>query len=134
VLDALPAGAKLAVAYPPRDIHAGEIPQIHVPTLAVARREAFVPTLFAYATQQPLELRPPYAALAAATSPAALWAGFVDGDGEAQARIGAALRDYDFVVFTDRDNFTVPPRPCLRAMPSTASFQLFALRRGQDCF
>src|SRR6476620_2666377 len=43
----------------------------HLPSLAISRREAFVPTLFAYPVQQPVALRPSYAALADAATPRA---------------------------------------------------------------
>src|SRR5665213_3044529 len=133
-IDRLPEGARLAVAFPAREINAGGVPQLHVATLAAARREAFVPTLFAYATQQPLVPRPPYDALAAATSPEALWSAFVAGDVAAQAQVAPVLRDYDFVVFADREAFSVPPRPCLHAVTSPPNFQLFALTRDESCF
>ncbi|HZK92507.1 MAG TPA: hypothetical protein VFC56_20395, partial [Stellaceae bacterium] len=133
-IDRLPEGARLAVAFPAREINAGGVPQLHVATLAAARREAFVPTLFAYATQQPLVPRPPYDALAAATSPEALWSAFVAGDVAAQAQVAPVLRDYDFVVFADREAFSVPPRPCLHAVTSPPNFQLFALGRDESCF
>lgn len=132
VIDTLPQGAKLAVASPSRNVNAGAIPQLHVATLAAARREAFVPTVFAYRTQQPLVLRPPYDTLAARTSPAQLWAAFVDGDAGARAAVAPALRDYDFVVFADRDPFAAPADPCLKPMSSVPRFQLFALQPG--CF
>jgi hypothetical protein len=132
-LDALPSGARLAVAFPPRDVNAGAVPQLHVATLAAMRREAFVPTVFAYASQQPLALRPPFDTLAAA-SPQALWEAFIGGDPAARARTAAVLKGYDFIVFTDRAPFSVPALPCLEAMPATASFQLFALRGDGPCF
>ena len=133
VIDSLPRSAKLAVAYPPRDVNAGAIPQLHVATLAAARREAFVPTIFAYAAQQPLALRPPYDALAAALVPTALWAGFVEGDAAARAAQATVLRGYDFLVFADRDPFTVPASPCLEAKAAAPRFQLFAVTRNPDC-
>ena len=132
VMDTLPERAKLAVAYPARDVNAGAIPQLHIATLAAARREAFVPTVFAFRTQQPLVLRPPYDTLAARTSPAQLWAAFVDGDASARAVVAPALRDYDFIVFADRDPFAVPADPCLKPMSPVSRFQLFALPPG--CF
>jgi hypothetical protein len=132
VIDTLPQRAKLAVGYPSRDVNAGAIPQLHVATLAAARREAFVPTIFAYRTQQPLVLRPPYDTLAARTSPSQLWAAFVDGDAEARAAVAPVLRAYDFVVFADRDPFAVPADRCLKPMSSVPRFQLFALQPG--CF
>lgn len=133
-IDSLPDGAKLAVAFPAREVNAGGIPQLHVAALAAARRAAFVPTVFAYATQQPLVLRPPYDALAAVTSAAALWAAFVGGDTAAKTQVAPVLRDYDFVVFVDRQPFAVPPRACLRAMTSPPTLQLFALDRDRACF
>jgi hypothetical protein len=133
VIDSLPQSAMLAVAYPPRDVNAGAIPELHVATLAAARREAFVPTIFAYATQQPLALRPPYDQLAGATSPNWIWDGFVGRDAMAREAVATVLRDYDFVVFTDRDPFSVPPSACLEPMRSTPRFQLFALRHDRAC-
>jgi hypothetical protein len=132
-IDRLPPGAMLAVAYPPRDVNAGGIPQLHVAALAAARREAFVPTVFAYATQQPLALRPRYDALAREASPAALWAAFADGDAAARREVAVALQSYDFIVLVDREPIAVAPLPCLEALPSPARFRLFALRR-RACF
>ncbi len=134
VIDSLPPGARLAVAYPPRDISAGAIPELHVATLAVARREAFVPTIFAYPTQQPLALRPPFDALAGATSPNWLWGGFVAGNAAERDASAPVLTNYDFVVFADRNPFTVPPNPCLAPKAATPRFQLFAISRAQGCF
>jgi hypothetical protein len=131
-IDTLPRGAKLAVAFPAREVSAGGIPQLHVATLAAARRGAFVPTVFAYATQQPLVLRPPYATLAAATSPVQLWAACIDDGAAAQS--SAMVQGYDFIVFADRDPFTVAVRPCFERLPSPPIFQLFALRHDQNCF
>ena len=132
VIDTLAKGAKLAVAYPPRDVNAGAIPELHVATLAAARREAFVPTVFAYATQQPIDLLPPYDRLAAATSPNWIWDGFVAGNEAERAASSLVLKNYDFVVFTDRVPFTVPPDKCLGSQAATPRFQLFAIRKG--CF
>jgi len=132
-IDSLPEGAKLAVAYPDRETNAGGIPQLHVATLAVARRDAFVPTIFAYASQQPLALRPPYAALAGATSPSWIWDGFVAGDETARAAALVALRHYDFIVFADRDPFAVRPSDCLTPLPSPPRFQLFKVRPEATC-
>jgi hypothetical protein len=132
-IDLLPEHAKLAVAFPPRDIHADAVPELHVAPLAAARREAFVPTVFAYASQQPLALRPPYDALAGATSPNWIWGGFVDGNAVQRAAAAAVLKDYDFVVFADRNPFKVPANACLVPLPSPPRFQLFKLRQGEAC-
>jgi hypothetical protein len=132
-IDTLPEGAKLAVAYPDRETNAGGIPELHVATLAAMRREAFVPTLFAYASQQPIALRPPYDALAGATSPNWIWGGFVEGNATERAASVAVLKDYDYVVFASRDPFTVPANACLTPMPSPPRFRLFKLRQAETC-
>jgi hypothetical protein len=131
VIDSLPQGAKLAVAYPPDEVNASAIPELHVATLAVARREAFVPTLFAYPTQQPITLRPPYDALAGVTSSNWIWDGFVDRNDQERTASALVLKDYDFVVFTNRQRFTVPPDKCLEPRAVTPTFQLFRIIR--DC-
>ncbi|MBV8775741.1 MAG: hypothetical protein JO258_00955 [Alphaproteobacteria bacterium] len=133
-IDALPSGARLAVAYPPREVNGGGIPVLHTAALAASRRAAFVPILFADETQQPLRLRPPFDALAAATSPTAIWAAFVDGDAATGREISPVLRQYDFVVFAHRKPFAVAPRDCLRRAPSPPNFQLFAIDRDRACF
>jgi hypothetical protein len=132
-IDRLPQGAKLAVAYPARAVNAGGIPQLHAATLAAWRREAFVPTLFAFPTQQPIALRAPYEALAAATSPTELWSAFVDGDAAARIRIAPLLQNYDFIVFADRDAVVLPEYRCLRALPSPSNFRLYALEHAASC-
>lgn len=132
-IDTLPEGAKLAVAYPDRETNAGGIPELHVAPLAAMRREAFVPTLFAYASQQPITLRPPYDALAGATSPNWIWGGFVAGNATERAASAAVLKDYDYVAFASRDPFTVPPSDCLIPLPSPAHFRLFKLRQADAC-
>ena len=58
ILDQVPEGGRLAVGYPPEAVDSSAIPTAHLPTLAIARRDAFVPTLFAYRGQQPVALRP----------------------------------------------------------------------------
>lgn len=132
VIDTLPVGAKMAVAYPPRDLNAGAIPELHVPVLAAGWREAFVPTIFAYRNQQPLVLRRPYDALAAAIPPPWLWAAFVDHNAAAREPAAPVLKAYDFIVFADREAFAAPSDPCLEAKAATPRLQLFAIRR--DCF
>jgi hypothetical protein len=124
-LDALPAGAKLAVAFPPGSENMAPIPEIHLATLAIARREAFVPTLFAYPAQQPIALNPPFAALAAAVQPDDLWSLFVDHDTDRRARLLPLLAQFDFVLFTARDVIRVPPDPCLTPVSMTQTFQLY---------
>jgi hypothetical protein len=132
-LDALPRGAKLAVAMPAGLTHVAAIPEAHLPALAVARREAFVPTLFADPRQQPMALRPPYAALAEATPPPRLWAALVDGDIGERQRILPTLAHYDFIVFVDKRPVHVPPSQCLGPIFERPSFQIFAILHEAGC-
>ncbi len=124
-LAALPEGAKLAVAFPASAIHVVHIPEVHLPTLAIVERDAFVPTLFAYPAQQPILLRPPYDALAAATGPQDLWAAFVERDATRRKAVLPVLARYDYVVFTDRGPVPVLEDPCLATVFDGASFRIF---------
>ncbi len=98
-LAALPRGARLAVAAPPEAVNVQATPLLHLPTLAVAEQDAFVPTLFARAGQQPVALKPPFAALAAATSPLRVWQAYVAGGPPLTLGESGALGRFDFVVF-----------------------------------
>jgi hypothetical protein len=132
-IDALPRGAKLAVAMPAGLAHMMPIPELHVPTLAIARREAFVPTLFADRGQQPIVLNPPYAALAEAALPPQIWAAFVDDDIAERRRLLPTLEHYGFVVFVDKHPLHVPPSRCLDPLFERPRFQIFAIRHQFGC-
>jgi hypothetical protein len=132
-LDSLPLGSKLAVAFPSDAVNASAIPALHLPTLAVARRAAFVPTLFAYPAQQPIVVKPSYERLAVATPPTLLWSAFVAGDIEAQHRAWPALAGWDAIAFVDRYPFRVPAQPCLRPLVTEPNFQVFSLLKGMNC-
>lgn len=132
-IDALPRGAKVAVAMPAGLTHVTAIPEVHLPSLAVARREAFVPTLFADPGQQPIIINPPYAALAEAAAPPRLWAAVVDGDSAARMRLLPALEQYDFIVFVDKRPIHVPLSQCLGSIFARSSFQIFVVRHEAGC-
>jgi hypothetical protein len=91
-------GDAVAVAASPRAVQAGGIPLYHFPTLAVIRRDAFVPTLFADPSQQPIAFTPAAARLAAEAAPARLWQYLARG-------AMPALPGYDDLMIVD------PPRP-----------------------
>jgi hypothetical protein len=108
-LDEIPAGSRVAVAIPS---DAGIFPPpslLHFPTLAVVRRDAFVPTLFAFPAQQPIALRRHYAALASQLPPGRLWAALVERTAPLDSAERAALAEYDFVIFEGRRPFAVQP-------------------------
>jgi len=132
-IDALPAGTKLAVAYPKSALQVLVHPEVHLPTLAVTRRQAFVPTLFAFPDQQPIALKPPYEKLAAAADPYELWAGLMMGDDAARRRTLAALAGYDAIVFVNHEPFQLPREDCLRPLFRRPTFQIYTLVHGGDC-
>jgi hypothetical protein len=106
-LDAIPVGGRVALAYPPEALNSEATPLAHFPLLAVVRRDAFVPTLFAFPTQQPVLLRAPFRALADRLPPERLWAAFVGGDAPLDAGERAALAAYDDIVFVGRAPFAL---------------------------
>lgn len=132
-LSMLPRGAKLAGSFdwsPTADIRA-DIPQFHVPMLAVPLREAFVPTVFAYKGLQPLAITPAYADLPVKAPTEIIWAAFVKGDQAAKARIAPVLSRYDYVVFYDKKPITVRPTSCLVFVKGVPSFQLYKINRAE---
>ena len=134
-IDRLPPGARLAVAYPPGAVNFTAIPTVHLATLAILRRDAFVPTLFATPGQQPIAIRAEYAAAAEAASPTLLWAGLAGGDRQRRGAALQALAAYDFVVFTDRQPVAIAPDPCLDPLELERAprFAIFALHHGAGC-
>lgn len=131
ILDEIPDGARLAVAFPPESVGSQPVPTTHLPTLAVIERNAFVPTLFAYPTQQPIALTPEFKALAARSTPDAVWRA-LNGP-ESQADALDALQSYDDVVVLAPHAFALPPQPMLRPIAVEANFALYQIvRPGAD--
>jgi hypothetical protein len=127
-IDRLPEGARLAVAYPPGSIHVVAVPEVHLAAMAVVRRAAFVPTLFAVFGQQPLVLRPSWVAIAAAAQPPQLWAALTT-----RKELPAVLAHFDDVALVVREPMRVPPNPCLHAVFTAATFGIFAVQHGAAC-
>jgi hypothetical protein len=132
-IDLLPRGTRLAVAYPAGAVNFVAIPEVHLPVLAVARRAAFVPTLFAYKGQQPVALRSPYAALADAARPEALWDFLRSNDTGENAGLGRILQQYDFLVMIEDE----PRRPaltgCLQRVFTRPNFEILAVLHNPAC-
>jgi hypothetical protein len=125
-IDMLPRGAKLAVAYPASAVNFVAIPEVHLAVLAAARREAFVPTLFANGGQQPIALKPLYRVLSDAAPAQELWA----------AKTGAlpsALRHYDFVAVTGGEPSDAPPTRCLRPFFKQPTFEILTVLHIAGC-
>jgi hypothetical protein len=127
-IDRLPRGVRLAVAYPADAIHARAAPEVHLAAMAVVRRDAFVPTLFAFPGQQPLALRPVWAAIAAAAQPPLLWAALTDA--AARPMQLPALAPFDAVALIGRGPVHEPPGCGLRPLLSAPTFRIFAVRCG----
>jgi hypothetical protein len=125
-LDRIAPGSRLAIAYPDAAVNAVATPLVHLPTLAIARREAFVPTLFAYPTQQPVALRPDWRAVADALSPQAVWDAFLAHRPLADAQ-RAALQKFDYVVFLDRKPFDMAAGDGLTPVYVDPRFKLYRL-------
>ncbi len=129
-LDQLAPGSRLAVAYPPEALNSEATPLAHFPTLAILRRDAFVPTLFAFPTQQPVALRPRYRALADELSPERLWSAFVTGNAPLDARERAALAAYDHIVFVGRRSFSLDGASGLEPVFAAPRLRLFRITPG----
>jgi len=127
-LDGIPAGSRVAVAYPPEALNSDAAPLAHFPTLAIMRRDAFVPTLFALPTQQPVALRPEYRALADRLVPERLWAALVAAaplDGSERA----ALAAYDYIVCVGRHPFAAAAQPALAPVFASPRFAVLRVDR-----
>ncbi|HEV2673369.1 MAG TPA: hypothetical protein VGV37_02440 [Aliidongia sp.] len=127
--DRLPRGVRLAVASGPDAVGAGAAPLLHLPTYAIITADAFVPTEFTYAGQQPLALTLPFARLAATAEPDDLWAGLVAGVAAKRPGALAALGEYDALAVIDRRPVPVLALPCLTTLYAMAQFRLYAVDR-----
>jgi hypothetical protein len=127
-IDMLPRGAKLAVAYPASAVNFAPVPEVHLAALAVARRDAFVPTLFAYEGQQPIALKPSHAVLANPATPQELWDVVVAGRNTPKV-----LQRYDFLAVTGGRPPSVPPTPCLRPFFGQSTFEIFRILHDAAC-
>jgi NADH:ubiquinone oxidoreductase subunit 6 (subunit J) len=132
-IDMLPQGARLAVAYPASAVNFAPIPEVHLPLLAVVRRSAFVPTLFVYAGQQPVGLRPAYAALTNAASPTYLWAALKRGDAAGRAVRRDLLQHYDFVAMVGNRPPDVAPTQCLEPFFARPNLELLKINHDPPC-
>jgi hypothetical protein len=127
ILDQVPAGGRLAVGYPPDAVDSTAVPTTHLPVLAIVRRDAFVPTLFAYRGQQPLALAPEANRLAALAQPDAVWRTLMsDGVGLSAMPI---LQEFDAVLLLARRPFAMRPTPGLTPVAVEPDFALYRVER-----
>ena len=133
-IDALPQGSKLAIAHPPDLFHVAAIPEVHLPALALAHREAFVPTLFASAGQQPVALKPEGTSPRRGGAASSAVGSFEPAtDTAARVHLPSVLEEFDFVAFVDRRPIRLPPHRCLAQVSIEPTFQIYAVRHHLDC-
>jgi hypothetical protein len=125
--DTIPIGSRIAVAHSSAALHAGGTPLAHLPVWAIAQREAFVPTLFAFPTQQPVVLNQPYKDLAAQLPPERLWNALTATRPLDPAQRDA-LRQYDFVMLVDAKPFSLPTTEGLEPVYTDARVEIYRLK------
>ena len=125
--DRLPRGTKLAVANGPDAVGAGDLPLLHLPSYAIIAVDAFVPTEFTYAGQQPLALTPAFDALASQSEPGALWAGLTGTDAVRRAAALSVLGQYGALAIVDRRPVPALALPCLTPLYERPQFRLYAI-------
>ncbi len=125
--DAVPTGSRIAVAFPAAALHAGGTPLAHLPVWAIAQRQAFVPTLAAFPTQQPVVLEHPYKELAATLPPERLWNALLARGSPLDPVQREAFERYDFVVLIDAKPFNLAAIDGLEPIYTDARVQIFRL-------
>jgi hypothetical protein len=123
--DAVPRGSCIAVAFDKAGISVQKAPLTHFPALAVARRDAFVTTLFAYPMQQPITLQPEAKALADLLSPDELWYAFVAASTPLPAAETSALQRCGYIAFAGTKPFVLQNSAGLEPVFVAARFQLY---------
>ena len=126
-LDSLPVGAPVAVAFADAEVNVEATPLLHFPVLAIARRDAFVPTLFTYATQQPVAFTRVYGAIADQLSAGALWRFYVDGGAPLPPEVARALAQCRYITFAGRQPFTLRVGSGLQPVFISPRFQIYRL-------
>jgi hypothetical protein len=96
----------------------------------VARRDAFVTTLFAFPTQQPIELTLEARTLAETLSPDALWTAFVEGSVPLSLPAKSALERCGYVAFAGTRAFTLNNRAGLEPSFVSPRFQISRVMRS----
>ena len=122
-LDRVPEGSRLAVAYPADAVNFEPVPKTHLPVLAIPRRQAFVPTIFAYRGQQPLRFTEAGERLAVSAAPDRLWSALARGESPDE------LREFDAVVVLARRPLDLPPNPALLPLALEPEFAVYAIHR-----
>lgn len=99
------------------------IPFIHTPTYAVIQKSAFIPSFFAFETQQPVEFKSRYVALAEKT----LVTGYEHGKG---VEWPIVLNNYDYVLLAKEELLQDIPKANLQSVYKTDRIHLYKIRHS----
>jgi hypothetical protein len=127
ILDQVPPGGRLAVGYSADAVNSTVAPTTHLPLLAIVRRDAFVPTLFAYRGQQPVALTPEAERLASLAEPGAVWQALMGSGGAASPL--SIVQEFDAVLLLARRPFVMRPTPGLTPVAVEPDFALYRVER-----
>lgn len=126
-------GSRVLTAFPHDALATGvkrSIAVYYMPAWETVKRHGFNPTLFAIATQQPVQMVPEAESLARALSPGRMWACHVGGGGGSPEEVldageRAALGRYDYVVFVDNEPFALTRTEGLALVADTPCAKLY---------
>jgi len=125
--DAVPRGARLAVAYPGAELNVEATPLAHFTLMAIPLRDAFVPTLFAYVSQQPVTFTPQALPLLDGFSADGYWKFFVEGHAYDNPRSPLALAQYDYIAFASKQSFELRREDGLQPVFVSPRFRIYRL-------
>jgi hypothetical protein len=97
------------------------IPFIHAPTYATIEKSAFVPSFFAFETQQPVEFQPKYVPLAKKT----MATGYEQGEG---VRWKMVLKNYDYVLISNEELMQKVPKSDLQSVFQSQHVHLYKVK------
>lgn len=97
------------------------MPFIHAPTYAVIKESAFVPSFFAFPTQQPVEFKPEYLDLVEKT----MATGYEHGEG---VKWNMVLDNYDYVLLSNEDLLQNKPESNLQRIYKSEHTTLYQVK------
>ncbi len=130
VLAQLPPGARLVIAAPASAVRVSAAPEYHFPVLAVLLRHTFVPTLFAYPTQQPVRLVQAWSELAAESDPDRVWRAFSGGSPADLAFRSFIHSHYDFIAVVGSALPGAEKLQCFSGLAAASTLRLYRLAPG----
>jgi hypothetical protein len=101
------------------------IPFIHAPTYAVIKKSAFVPSFFAFATQQPVEFNPEFLALAEET----MATGYEQGEG---VKWNMVIDNYDYVLLSNEELIQNKPVSNLERVYKSEHTALYKVKASEN--